>query len=92
MKPINYRKFINELFYLYLLPPEKEAKYWLIQRYEDKVSPRLIKEADLILKEGKLAWDKAAINQIIYGNPLLDLIKKEESWQGAYIPVPIVYK
>ncbi len=66
--------------------------YYLIDRYRDKVSARLLTVQEKLRAKGKLAFDASLREMLDRPNPLLRLIPKGEDYVGAYVPVPIRFK
>ncbi len=84
-------KALKEHFYIGCLSESDQAKAHLISRYWSKVSSRLHGEYKELLIEGKDAFDER-IKHIVYAkNPLLEMIKKDNSFEGKYLPIPIEY-
>ena len=84
-------KTFNQLFQEYcytgFLSANDYAKYNLIQRYWDKASPRLKKEADELLSKGKALFDNRMKHEVSREN-LLKHISKDDNWKSCYIPIP----
>lgn len=75
------------------LSEREQAFYWMIQKYRDKVSQRLLNERARLRKKGKDIFEASMLEfmkQIDKSN-WLKLIPKENGWQGAYIKIPLKY-
>lgn len=83
---------LQECYYVGSLPAKKSIKYWLISKYEDRISERLKKEKQRLLNEGKLLFDESFKKAMSTSNPFLNMIKKEsDGLVGKYVPVPLEY-
>jgi hypothetical protein len=76
---VSTQKTLNQLFkevyWVGLLDPKREAKYWLIDHFREKVSQRLFDEQVLILQEGKDAFSKFLGEATSKPNPFLKTFK-----------------
>ena len=83
-----------ESLWIYHADPTDLAKYFLIQRYKDKVSQRLIKEQKIIyermMKEGKETAQRLMRELVMAPNSVLSQIPKSEGFSGKYLPVPLI--
>lgn len=59
------------------------AKFHLIQRYRDQVSPRLVKEAERLFEVGTRRANELLLEAL--RQPLPFLAKQPDSWCGALI-------
>lgn len=75
----------------YGLTERQRANYYLIERYWDKISPRLKSvhaDLEVVAREQLLE----TMSGIIYKtNPFLALFKDAPSFSGKYLPVPITF-
>lgn len=87
MKQTIFNSFFKEVYYTDCLPIKEYKKYWLISKYEDKVSERLLQDKkDLYKKADQLFTEK--LNEIIsQPNPLLKLSIPF----GEYSTQPVVF-
>lgn len=82
---------LKEYYDTAFLSPQEFAKYWLIARYQDRVSTRLLAEKAALLVKGREQCAEV-FREMIYGsNPLLATIPKHDSF-GKYYPLPIKFK
>jgi hypothetical protein len=85
-------KALDEFYAVSSLPESEVAKYWLIEKYKDKVSERLLREQKTLYKKGSAIRDDAWRRLIAKDNPWLKMIEKTAyNFAGKYIPVPLVY-
>ena len=81
---MKFTDLLNELFYVGALPDKERLIYYLIQRYEDKVSNKLLKKKEELYKQGKALHSEMIRELVGKPNPFLELIKKDKSAGAAY--------
>ncbi len=79
-----FSDFLCETYYIGSLCEQDSKKYYLIERYSDKVSKRLLDEQADLYKQGKIAFGRLVRKAMAKPNPFLELIKKDGAAKAAY--------
>lgn len=83
-------KAISEAWAIGALPKKDNTKCLLIVRYHGKVSERLLKEYDELVKIGDKLF-KEQLKELMFTKPWWgDLIPKE-GLRGGYLPIPLKF-
>lgn len=94
---MNNVKTFNEIFAEYFeigsLTPSDQKKYYLIEKYWDKISTRLKDEHSSLRKEAKETFNRMLLDCINSPNSLVAKIAKDTpSWTGNSYVLPIKFK
>jgi hypothetical protein len=73
------------------LNKKEQAEYYLIERYIDQVSDRLIKRQQQLIDKANIEGPKQMRLLTAHPNPFLTMIPTSE-FGGKYPPVPIIIK
>jgi hypothetical protein len=84
--------FIAESFSIPWLCESDQKLYWLICRYEDRVSKRLLDKKLALFKEAEKLFTEVLREEIKRPSLLFSMLGKDEGWNGAYFPVPLTLK
>lgn len=79
-----FSEMFKEYMYIGALNESDQKLYFLISRYEYKVSKRLLKIQKDLLKEGEVQFGSLLKDMIKAPNILLSLIEKNKSWGNLY--------
>jgi hypothetical protein len=82
---------LKELYEVGSLDEKDQKEYYLIERYSDKVSARLLSRQETLRKLGKQRWSESVHRVVSSPNSFLSLLPKNDSFSGPYLPVPLVY-
>lgn len=83
-------KAFKELYEIGSLPESLQKEYYLICKYETKVSERLLLRRDAIAVQAAVEFKRQFRESMLRPNPFLNLIDKNNS-VGEYFPVPLIY-
>ena len=83
-------RMLEEYFAAGSLPASEKAKYYLICRYQDKVSKRLLDEREALYQKGKQLSDEMFKKELMrpLSETLFGSLPKQEGI-GFYAPVPL---
>jgi hypothetical protein len=79
-----FNDLFKEVYYVSSMGDKLSSKYWLIQKYWDKVSLRLKAESEKIYSDGKERFGELMSSLITSPNPFLQRIPKSDSWSGPW--------
>lgn len=82
----------KEFYYIGSLPESDEKLYYLIRRYQHKVSYRLLQKKKDLYQQGKELFQKELKEAVCRPNPFLEILKKhdQDEFAGKYHPVPVI--
>jgi hypothetical protein len=84
---MNFNEFFKEYWYVGCLSESKQVEYYLICKYKDKVSQRLIKRQEELYEEGKKENQRILFECLSKPNPFLKMLPKTD---GVFYPLPII--
>ena len=79
---------LNEMFkehYTHILYGKDQVKYDLIEKYEDRVSPRLLYEKKLLREKSKVQGDQMWKELLETPSPLFKNLSKDNIWTSSCI-------
>lgn len=82
-------QLLKEYYWVASLDESEISKYYLICKYKDKVSQRLLQEKESLLKKGEISFRDKMHYVLNRPNPFFSLLKKQQDFSGSYVPVPI---
>lgn len=84
-----FNEMFKEYMYIGSLDQADQKYYYLIERYEDKVSKRLLKIKVELYEKGKEKFGEI-LTELMNRLNLLDLVMKDESWNGSLYHQPVI--
>lgn len=85
----NFGVLVREVYAISSLSIEDQKKYYLIIRYKNKVSQRLLQCAKDLRKEGEEELSRLMRELVYMKSPVIDMLPKTDPFKGHYLPVPI---
>lgn len=86
-----FNELLKECYYIGSLCEEEQKEYYLIIRYKDKVSKRLLKRQKELLEKGSEEFGRVLRDLINTSNPILKMIEKNPKNSIYYKPCIIPF-
>lgn len=84
----DFNKALADYLYAGQLSEKDQVTYYLVERYKDKVSPKLLKKAEALIEQGKKSFHAAVKEQLSQPSWLDKVLKDTKPWNGGSVIRP----